>query len=144
MNFSLCPWHCANALKRGAQTMSNVIKFRRGKRIPFGAISSTFRATRSQPLSLLSIARLKRAKSRHLSAICSWVRIAQICFRCNGGSRPISLPLFQGGIGAVLFVNLLLNNIRISLVIQGKRVSRRRFLGAISTRPAQFGTIRGK
>ncbi len=56
----------------------------------------TFRLTTSQPRSLLSMARLKSARSRTLRCICSLVRIAQTCLGCSGGFGPTSLPLFQG------------------------------------------------
>jgi len=45
--------------------------------------------------SLLSTARLKRAKSLLASASCKRVRIAQTCFGCNGGFCPVNLPLFE-------------------------------------------------
>src|SRR5579864_6416633 len=60
-------------------------------------MSSTLRATTSQPRNLLSMARLNIAKSRLRSAICSLVRIDQTCFGRSGGLAPISLPLFQAG-----------------------------------------------
>src|SRR5471030_2962438 len=53
-------------------------------------------ATTSQPRSLLSTARLNRARSRTRPSICSLVRIAQTCFGRSGGFAPVSLPLFQG------------------------------------------------
>src|SRR5579864_1014691 len=64
---------------------------------PCGAMSSTLRATTSQPRSLLSIARLNIARSRLRSATWSLVRIDQTCFGRSGGLAPINLPLFQGG-----------------------------------------------
>src|SRR5690606_5336178 len=45
---------------------------------------------------LLSIARLKRAKSRLRSAICNFVRMDQTWLGRSGGFAPMSLPLFQG------------------------------------------------
>src|SRR6202049_438733 len=63
---------------------------------PLGAMSSTLRATTSQPRSLLSIATLNIAKSRVRPAICSLVRIDQTCFGRSGGLAPTNLPLFQG------------------------------------------------
>src|ERR1700693_3297950 len=59
-------------------------------------MSSTLRATTSQPRSLLSIATLNIAKSRVRPAICSLVRIDQTCFGRSGGLAPTNLPLFQG------------------------------------------------
>src|SRR5216683_5737537 len=59
-------------------------------------MSSTLRATTSQPRSLLSIARLNIARSRLRSVTWSLVRIDQTCFGRSGGLAPISLPLFQG------------------------------------------------
>src|SRR5712675_498211 len=65
-------------------------------------MSSTLRATTSQPRSLLSIARLNIARSRLRSAIWSLVRIDQTCLGRSGGLAPISLPLFQAArFGAV-------------------------------------------
>src|SRR5271169_2652079 len=59
-------------------------------------MSSTLRATTSQPRSLLSMARLNSARSRLRSAIWSLVRIDQTCFGRSGGLAPVNLPLFQG------------------------------------------------
>src|SRR6266478_6182256 len=59
-------------------------------------MSSTLRATTSQPRSLLSIARLNIARSRLRSATWSLVRTDQTCFGRSGGLVPTSLPLFQG------------------------------------------------
>src|SRR5665213_3074346 len=59
-------------------------------------MSSTLRATTSQPRNLLSMARLNSAKSRDRCSICSLVRIAQTCFCRNGGLASVSFPLFQG------------------------------------------------
>src|SRR5713226_1905636 len=59
-------------------------------------MSSTLRATISQPRSLLSMAKLNIAKSRVRPPTWSLVRIDQTCFGRSGGFAPISLPLFQG------------------------------------------------
>src|SRR5258708_31318663 len=64
-------------------------------------MSSTLRATTSQPRSLLSIARLNIARSRLRSATWSLVRIDQTCFGRSGGLAPTSLPLFQGRLDAI-------------------------------------------
>src|SRR5271169_5519586 len=58
-------------------------------------MSSTLRATTTQPRSLLSMARLNIAKSRIRPSTWSFVRIDQTCFGRSGGFAPISLPLFQ-------------------------------------------------
>jgi hypothetical protein len=63
--------------------------------VPVGAMSSTLSATTSQPLSLLSIAKLNMARSR-CGPDLSRVLIAQTCFGRKGGLAPTSLPLFQG------------------------------------------------
>src|SRR5208283_690700 len=68
----------------------------RASAYPFGATSSTFIATTSQPRNLLSIARLNIAKSRVRLSICSLVRIDHTCLAKSGGFAPISFPLFQG------------------------------------------------
>ena len=52
--------------------------------------------TRSQLLSLLSIARLNNARSRICLDIWSLMRMAQISLSFSGGFWPVSLPLFQG------------------------------------------------
>jgi len=54
-------------------------------------------ATRSQPRSLLSIARLNIARSRVRRSSCNLARIDHTCPRRNGGFGPVSLPLFQAG-----------------------------------------------
>jgi hypothetical protein len=64
--------------------------------IEFCREGDVLRLTTSQPRSLLSIARLNRARSRTLRCICSLVRIAQTCLGSKGGFGPTSLPLFQG------------------------------------------------
>jgi hypothetical protein len=58
--------------------------------------SSTRDATRSHPRNLLSIARLKRAKSRSRSSRCNLARMDQTCPGRSGGLGPIILPLFHG------------------------------------------------
>ncbi len=58
--------------------------------------SRTRSATRSQPRSLLSMARLNRARSRSRSRSCRRIRMAQISRTFSGGFGPVSLPLFQG------------------------------------------------
>src|SRR5262249_2010903 len=58
-------------------------------------MSSTFRATISQPRSLLSIARLNIARSRVLPSNSSLLRIDQMYFGLSGGLAPVSFPLFQ-------------------------------------------------
>src|ERR1022692_3098813 len=62
-------------------------------------MSSTLRATTSQPRNLLSMARLNNARSRVRCSIWSLVRIAQTCFCRSGGLAPVSFPLFQGAAG---------------------------------------------
>ena len=62
---------------------------------PAANTSLTCRRTRSQPRSLLSIAMLKSARSRGLSAISSRTRIDQTCFGCSGRFWPTMRPLFQ-------------------------------------------------
>jgi hypothetical protein len=57
--------------------------------------------------SLLSIAKLKRASSRHRLATCKRTRIAQISLSLNGVFWPTSLPLFQGS--RVVVVNALVS-----------------------------------
>src|SRR6056297_366511 len=57
----------------------------------------TFILTRSQPRSLLSIARLKSARSRWFSASSSLTLIAQIYFGFSGRFWPTMRPLFQAG-----------------------------------------------
>src|ERR1700739_2553439 len=57
---------------------------------------ATLTATTSQPRSLLSIAKLNRARSRMRRSSSKRVLIDQTCFGCSGGLAPISLPLFQG------------------------------------------------
>ena len=50
----------------------------------------------SQPLSLLSMARLNIARSRVRPSICSLLRIDQTFLGRSGGFAPVSLPLFHG------------------------------------------------
>ena len=64
---------------------------------PLGATSSARRATRSQQLSLLSIARLNMARSRVRRSNCNMARMDHTCAGRNGGFGPASLPLFQTG-----------------------------------------------
>ena len=59
--------------------------------------SPTLRRTRSQPRSLLSIARLRSARSRRLSASSSLARMAQTCRGRSYRFCPINRPLFHGG-----------------------------------------------
>jgi hypothetical protein len=61
----------------------------------------TRRPTRSHPCSLLSTARLNRARSRVRFASCRRVRRAQMCFGFSGGSAPMIRPRFQGTRGPV-------------------------------------------
>jgi hypothetical protein len=63
---------------------------------PPAQISSTCNRRRSQPLSLLSMARLKRARSRPRCSSCSRTRIAQTSFGLSGRFCPVRWPLFQG------------------------------------------------
>src|SRR5690349_23665038 len=63
---------------------------------PLGATSSTRTATTSQPRSLLSYARLKRARSRFLPSIWSFVLIDHTWLGLSGGFAPTSFPLFHG------------------------------------------------
>ena len=60
------------------------------------AMSLTRILTRSQLLNLLSMAKLKRAKSRIRLAICKRIRIDQTSLSLRGGFCPTSLSLFQG------------------------------------------------
>src|SRR5580704_9558795 len=59
-------------------------------------MSSTFKATTSQPRSLLSIAMLNNARSRVRPSTWSFVRIDQTCFGRSGGFAPTIFPLFHG------------------------------------------------
>src|SRR5271168_4467641 len=58
--------------------------------------SSTCSLIRSQPLSLLSMAKLKRARPRDRCFSCSRTRIAQTSFGLSGRFCPVIRPLFQG------------------------------------------------
>jgi len=60
------------------------------------ATSRTLSFTRSQPRSLLSIARLNKASSFVALASCNLIRIAQISLSLSGGFCPMSLCLFHG------------------------------------------------
>src|SRR6516162_5388435 len=53
-------------------------------------------ATTSQPRSLLSMARLNRARSRVRRSSCSLVLIDHTWLGLSGGFAPGNLPLFQG------------------------------------------------
>ncbi len=64
---------------------------------PDAMTSTTFIFTRSQPRSLLSMARLKRARSRWFSASSSRTLIAQTCLGLSGLFWPTIRPLFQAG-----------------------------------------------
>ncbi len=64
---------------------------------PAEKTSATLSLTRSHPRSLLSIARLKRARSRTRSASSRRTRIAQTCFGRSGRFWPAMRPLFQAG-----------------------------------------------
>jgi len=57
--------------------------------------SRTRSDTRSQPRSLLSIARLNKSRSRALSASCSRIRSDQISFGFSGGFWPSRRHVFQ-------------------------------------------------
>jgi len=58
------------------------------------AMSLTFKLSMSQPRSLLSIAKLNRARFLTFSVIWRRVRIANISFNFSGVFWPTSLPLF--------------------------------------------------
>jgi hypothetical protein len=64
---------------------------------PAANTSCTFRVTRSQPRNLLSMAVLRSAKSRPLSAISSLTLIVQTCFGARGRFCPMIRPLFHAG-----------------------------------------------
>src|SRR5215469_8853058 len=68
----------------------------RSRTPPPANTSSILSRTRSQPLSLLSIARLNIARSRRRPSICSRTRIVQTSFGFSGRFWPIRRPLFQG------------------------------------------------
>src|SRR6516165_9062585 len=68
----------------------------RSRTLPPAQTSSTCNRTRSQPLSLLSMPRLKRARSRARCSSCSRIRIAQTSFGLSGRFCPVMRPLFQG------------------------------------------------
>ena len=58
------------------------------------ATSRTRNFTKSQARSLLSMAKLKRARSRVLLRSCKRIRIAQMSRSRSGDFCPTSLPLF--------------------------------------------------
>lgn len=60
------------------------------------AISRIRKLTRSQPRNLLSVAKLKRAKSLVFLASCRRTRMAQMSGRRRGALYPTNLPLLQG------------------------------------------------
>ena len=64
---------------------------------PHVITSTAFNFTRSQPRSLLSMARLKSARSRCFSASSRRTLIAQTCFGFKGRFWPTMRPLFQAG-----------------------------------------------
>ena len=64
---------------------------------PDAMTSTTFILTKSQPRSLLSMARLKSARSRWFSASSSRTLIAQTCLGLRGRFWPTIRPLFQAG-----------------------------------------------
>lgn len=59
-------------------------------------ISRARSLVRSHALNLLSMARLKIARSRVRAESCRRIRMAQISFSFNGGFCPVNLPLFHG------------------------------------------------
>jgi hypothetical protein len=83
------PPQAAEAARRAARQVAK----KKGHTIPEGTLTAAdwvkpkphtrgrpaLRLTTSQPRSLLSIARLKSAKSRTFLITCKWVRIAQTC-----------------------------------------------------------------
>lgn len=90
---------------------------------------------RSQPLSWLSMARSKRARSRKLCSRCRWKRAAPTCRGVSGGFEPTTRPLFQAGSWRrnpkwLVFSSCLV------LVLHGRRAHRRgrRSVGALTTR----------
>src|SRR5688572_7861831 len=58
-------------------------------------MSRTRRLTRSQPRSLLSMAKLNIARSRTACTFWRWMRMAQMSFGLRGGFWPTSVPLFH-------------------------------------------------
>src|SRR6516165_9216789 len=70
----------------------------RSRTLPPAQTSSTCNRTRSQPLSLLSMARLKRARSRTWCFSCSRIRIAQTSFGLRGRFLPGDTSLVPGGV----------------------------------------------
>jgi hypothetical protein len=73
----------------GRLILPSVVELDRNRNVPV-------KVTTSQPRSLLSIARLNRARSRIRLSIRSRVRIDQTWFGRSGGLAPINLPSFQG------------------------------------------------
>jgi hypothetical protein len=63
---------------------------------PWDQTSSRRSLTKSQACSLLSIARLKRARSRHVRAISKRTRMDRTCLGWKGFFWPTSNPLSQG------------------------------------------------
>src|ERR1700736_1405303 len=68
----------------------------RSRTLPLAHTSSIFSLTRSQPLSLLSIARLNMARSRRRFSIWRRTRMVQTSFGFNGRFWPTRRPLFHG------------------------------------------------
>jgi len=64
--------------------------------LPPASTSSILSRTRSQPLSLLSMARLNIARSRRRPSSWRRTRMVQTSFGFSGRFWPISRPLFQG------------------------------------------------
>ncbi len=69
--------------------------------------SLTRSCIKSQARSLLSIAKLNRARSRHRLAICNRTRIAQISLSLKQVFWPTSLPLFQGSRGVDAMISMI-------------------------------------
>jgi len=63
---------------------------------PLALTSSTCNRTRSQPVSLLSMARFNRARPRARCSSWSRIRIAQTSFGFSGRFCPMRRPLFRG------------------------------------------------
>ena len=87
--------------------------------------------TKSQPRSLLSIARLNKASSRGLFANCKRIRIAQISFSLRGDFGPINLPLSQGKWLQTGFI--------LVKILLGPPYIRRRCLRSSAVAPAALG-----
>lgn len=84
----------------------------RSRTEPPATRSITLRRTRSQPRSLLSIARLNNARSRKLSPSLSRARMAQTCLGRRGRFWPIGRPLFHGGRGGLVAGSWILDMVR--------------------------------